>query len=195
MKYSKVPFTPEEHITTLESRGLDITDKERTKKYLSNVGYYRLTGYMYHLQSEDGTHHFKSGTSFNDVILHYQFDKKLRILILTYIERIEVALRAKLNDNYSLNHGFFWYAMYDLYEDKNQHDTINKYIRDYFEDPQENFLKAYKFKYHSEQLPPSNMAMETLTLGKLSRLYKGLKNDTEKQKIALDFGLPSTILT
>ncbi len=115
--------------------------------------------------------------------------------MLTYIERIEVALRAKLNDKYSLNHGFFWYTIYDLFEDKDLHDSINEYIKGYFENPQENFLKAYKYKYHSEQLPPSNMAMETLTFGKLSRLYQGLKNDSEKQEIAFEFGLPSTILS
>jgi abortive infection bacteriophage resistance protein len=39
------------------------------------------------------------------------------------------------------------------------------------------------------------MALETLTMGKLTRLYKALKNDTEKMQIASDFNLPSSILT
>ena len=39
------------------------------------------------------------------------------------------------------------------------------------------------------------MAFETLTLGKLSRLYKGLNNDAEKVEIASEFNCVSSLLT
>jgi abortive infection bacteriophage resistance protein len=64
-----------------------------------------------------------------------------------------------------------------------------------FKDPGERFLKSFKAKYTAEPLPPSNMALEVLTLGKLSRLYKGLSNKSEKMAIAKDFGLPSNVLS
>ncbi|XOV66077.1 MAG: Abi family protein [Fluviicola sp.] len=195
MKYTKEPLTSAQHIVLLKERGLKINDENRAKKYLENVGYFRLTGYMYHLQENDGTHLFKDGTTFNDIILHYQFDKRLRSILLLYIERIEVALRAKLTNYFSLNHGFYWYTEYDLFLDKDVYHNINEEIKEYFKDPQERFLKSFKFKYQSESLPPSNMAMEILSLGKLSRLFQAVVNDVEKGSISNDFGLPSTILS
>lgn len=194
MKYNKPPLDFENQILLLKQRGLIIEDELRAKKYLNNVGYFRLTGYMYHLQKQDGSHFFQEGTTFNDVVAHYQFDKKLRTLMLEYIERIEVALRAKLTDKFSLNHGFYWYTNYDLYLDKGVFDVVNEDVKRYFEEPQEQYLRAFKFKYSSESLPPSNMAMEVLSFGKLSKLFQAVVNSEEKGEISKEFGLPSTIL-
>jgi abortive infection bacteriophage resistance protein len=195
VKYTKPPFSCEQHIELLQSRGLIIDNAERAKKYIANVGYFRLTGYMYHLQSNDGNHNFLKGATFNDIILHYQFDKKLRALLMDYLERIEVALRARLTDTFSNSHGFYWYTDSAHFENLDVFDQINQEIADHFEDPQERFLKSFKLRYTSELLPPSNMALEILSLGKLSRLYRALSNKTEKMSIAKDFGLPSNVLS
>ncbi|WP_396159516.1 Abi family protein [Flavobacterium sp.] len=195
MKYEKKPFSCEEHVEILKDRGLKIPNEERAIKYLNTVGYFRLTGYMYHLQENDGTHKFKGEVSFDDIINLYQFDKKLRGIINEYLERVEVALRAKLTNYFSVNHGFFWLANKDLFADLVLYGGIIDEITEDFVDPQESFLKSFKLKYTSESFPPSNMALETLTMGKLTRLYKALKNDTEKMQIASDFNVPSSILT
>lgn len=150
---------------------------------------------MYHLQSSDGKHNFYPGTTFQDVIQHYQFDKMLRSLTMTYLERIEIALRAQLTDNFSKEQGFFWYAKRELYDDHEVYNQINTEIADRFAEPQERFLKSFKNRYQAESMPPSNMALEVLTLGKLTRLYKGLSNKAEKVAVARAFGLPSSILS
>jgi abortive infection bacteriophage resistance protein len=191
----KIPFTAGQHIELLRSRGLHVPNEGRAIKYLNNIGYFRLTGYMYHLQINDGSHKFLDNITFNDIVLYYQFDKKLRALVLEYLERIEVALRARLTNSFSIKYGFYWFTQYDLYDDKTVYSSINEEIKERFDDPQERFLKSFKFKYSSERLPPSNMAMEILTLGKLSRLYKGLSNKDEKTTVASEFGLPSTLLS
>lgn len=164
-------------------------------KYLKTVGYYRLTGYMFHMQSRDGSHRFLDGSSFDDVIGLYHFDKQLRSIIAGYLERIEICLRAKLTDTYSATHGFFWYSLVELYDDQDIFCMISEEICEAIKDPKEQFLKKFKLRYTSETIPPSNMALETLSLGKLARLYKGLKNKDGKQEIASEFDLPSKILT
>lgn len=195
MKYTKKPEIPEQHCEILIERGLVIGDKERAIKYLKTVGYFRLTGYMFHLQSNDGKHCFVEGTKFEDVIMLYQFDKKLRGIISEYLERIEICLRALLTDKYSSQYGFFWYSQINLFEDNEIFETINKEIQDTFYDPKEQFLKKFKFKYTSENIPPSNMALEILSLGKLARLYKALKNQDGKSEIAAIFSLPTNVIT
>jgi abortive infection bacteriophage resistance protein len=195
MKYSKPPLSSEEHIHLLKRRGLIINDELTVKSHLDTISYFRLTGYMYQFQINDGNHRFYEHTSFTDIILHYQFDKELRSIILSHIEQIEIALRAKLTNYFSLNHGFYWYTEYDLFHDKDVYNRINEEIKVYFDDPQERFLIKFKSKYYSESLPPSNMAMETLSFGKLSRLFEGVVNHKEKASISEDCGLPNTILS
>lgn len=195
MKYTKNPEPVEQLCSVLIQRNLLIADEDRAIKYLSTIGYFRLSGYMFHLQITDGTHRFFTGTSFEVIILHYNFDKRLRSIVSNYLERIEICLRAKLTDKYSLSHGFFWYNRADLFENYDIFIKINEEIQENFLAPKELFLKNYKNKYTSENLPPSTMALETLSLGKLARLYKALKNVDGKSEIALEFGLPSTVLS
>lgn len=195
MKYTKPPKTPEEHCGILMERGLIIHDQERAKKYLKTVGYFRLTGYMFHLQSKDGKHEFKKDTTFEDIIRLYHFDKKLRTIISEYLERIEICLRAKLTDKYSIQFGFFWYSNFDHFEDRGIFDTINEEIIESFANQKEPYLKQFSNKYIEERIPPSNMALETLSLGKLARLYKALKNQHGKAEIAQEFNLPTNVLT
>jgi abortive infection bacteriophage resistance protein len=76
MHYEKPPLLPEQHLVLLKERGLIIPDEQRVLNYLKNVGYYRLTGYMFHLQSNDGSHTFHDQISFDHIAHHYQFDTK-----------------------------------------------------------------------------------------------------------------------
>ena len=69
------------------------------------------------------------------------------------------------------------------------------YITKYYNSPNEVFLKSFKNKYWEESLPPSNMAIEILTFGRLSKLFSYLKNDEEKQNISKYFKLPGNILS
>jgi len=217
MRYNKSALTTEQLIARLEQRGLNIEDKERAAKYLELVGYYRLTGYMYHLQSNGGSHNFKEGIHFDDIIDTYQFDKKLRYLFAEYIERIEVAMRALLTNNYAPTHGFLWYTD-DCHYDKptpldpevkkvmeaqgkkipRKHLDTHKYIidcvKESFSTATELFIVKFKRNYSAEQFPPSNMAMEILSMGKIAKLYEALKSCKERDAISNCFGLPHVIL-
>lgn len=195
MKYEKPPISTQDHIQLLKDRGLVINDADRAGRFIESIGYYRLTGYMYHLQSSDGDHGFHAGVTFDQIIATYRFDKKLRMLLLDYLERIEVSLRALMTNKFSLEFGFFWYADVTLYDNRSVFDMIQADIHESVANEKEQFIKAFKSKYSSEGLPPSNMAMELLSFGKLARLYDGLKSAGSKNEIASAFGLPSSILS
>ncbi len=50
---TRIPFikaysTPQELVQLLKTRGMEITDEEKAQHYLSHIGYYRLSAYMYH---------------------------------------------------------------------------------------------------------------------------------------------------
>jgi len=80
MKYSKKALTIEEHIALLRKRGLVIEDTDRAQRYLESVSYYRLSGYMFHLQDKGSGTTFYPDTTFDAIINLYTFDKKLRCI-------------------------------------------------------------------------------------------------------------------
>ena len=94
-----IPFTKrfessENLVNLLESRGLQICDRNKAIQYLDNIGYYRLSAYMYPLLKMPKTAHlYKEGSSFEKVMMLYRFDKKLRLFMFNEIEKIEIAIR------------------------------------------------------------------------------------------------------
>ena len=65
---------------------MEITDEVKAQHYLSHIGYYRLSAYMYPMLSIPKEQHlFKRGVSFGKVMMLYRFDKKLRLLLFNEI--------------------------------------------------------------------------------------------------------------
>ena len=97
---------------------MEITDLPAAHACLERIGYYRLSGYWYPFRrSRVSTHpvtgvplrlpgtvkpqvivedHFRPGTAFERVMELYVFDKRLRLLFLDALERVEVALRVDI---------------------------------------------------------------------------------------------------
>jgi abortive infection bacteriophage resistance protein len=99
MIYSKNAITYDQQIAKLEKRGLQIPDREEARHYLRHIGYYRLAGYWWPLQSDKEKHIFKEDASFDRVIELYNFDRELRILLFRVIEKIEISLRTTVSFN------------------------------------------------------------------------------------------------
>jgi abortive infection bacteriophage resistance protein len=89
-------------IAVLKERGMIIPNEDRAKRKLTQIGYYRLSGFWYPCREfktepngdiirED---FFQKNINFNDIIKLYLFDKKLRLLMMDAIERIEIHIRS-----------------------------------------------------------------------------------------------------
>lgn len=91
-----------EQLHLLLSRGMQIADHDRAIRKLMQVGYYRLSGFWYTSRlissGDDGlsyrTDNFLPGTTFEFSYDLYLFDKKLRLLMLDALERIEIHVRS-----------------------------------------------------------------------------------------------------
>jgi len=88
-----------ELVEILESRGMIIQDKAYAEKKLSQIGYYRLSGFWYISRIIQPSpllrlEQFQPNTNFENVVQLYIFDKKLRQLMLDGIERIEICIRS-----------------------------------------------------------------------------------------------------
>ncbi|MFI2589845.1 Abi family protein [Rhodococcus erythropolis] len=91
----------EDQISLLSSRGMVIDSREEAAQWLRAIGYYRLSGYWYPFREVDRTapraltDHFVAGTTFREVVGLYEFDRHLKNLLMSGLERVEVAMRSQ----------------------------------------------------------------------------------------------------
>lgn len=100
----KTWMSMEDQLARLKARGLTVEDDDAALSYLRRIGYYRLSGYWYPLRAIDTAASEQKGepvrldkfvpcSRFEDVVKLYVFDKKLRLLAMDALERIEMAVR------------------------------------------------------------------------------------------------------
>lgn len=116
------------------------------------------------------------------------------------IEKIEVAVRAKIVQAYSeVTGNSHWFNDRSLYKHKDvldrngqpttAYDLLMKDIEGEIKRSNEDFIKHYHNKYDNPPMPPAWMTLEVLSLGTLSKLYQLLKKSAQKKAIAKQFGL------
>ena len=102
---NKQPKNISEQIQLLKSRGLLFKNEVAAINILSNISYYRLKGYWWEMQEDPINHRFKKNNYFEDAVILYNFDSRFRLIVFSAIERIEIALRAKMIYHFSLEYG------------------------------------------------------------------------------------------
>lgn len=204
--YDKPALDHTELVARMQDRGLLIPDTERAERYVRNIGYYRLSPYMIPFRRE-GSDDFRVGVVFDDLLNLYVFDRKLRLLVLDALERIEVAVRSAVTDYMSLSHGPFWYQDEGHFRDNRKH---NKFLQSVTKDcrrqlsaqPEQtdgalvhrSALEHYLLTYGEPDLPPSWIVMERLTLGQVERLVANLERRADRMAIAKTLGINAPLL-
>lgn len=186
---AKHPKTIQEQIELLKSRNMAFKEEANAHHFLSNISYYRLKGYWWEMQDDKINHTFALGSYFEEVIDLYNFDRHFRLIVFNAIERIEIALRTKMIYHLSLTYGAEWYLKQDLFPNKKYIiEFQNKIHNELLESSEEFILKHYE--NHPDENPESWKALEVLTLGSLSKLYRNLNHQLpEKNRISKEFGL------
>jgi abortive infection bacteriophage resistance protein len=196
MIYDKPPLSIDEQITRLQDRGLMIHDKERAERYLIHIGYYRLSSYLlvFEESSQDGsrTHKFKPDTTFDDIIDLYVFDRKLRVLVMEAIERIEVSVRSNWTHYLSLQANNS-HAHLDRKCFANHWDHQKQLSKVAYEikNSKEIFVTHYLKKYSEPFSPHVWGISETLSIGALSHWYANTKELKIKTLVARAVGVPA----
>lgn len=75
----------------LKNRGLVVNDDDCALDYLGSINYFRFACYLQPFEVDATTHQYAAGTSFDQIVELYQFDKELRGLIFTAIQNVEIA--------------------------------------------------------------------------------------------------------
>lgn len=199
----------EQQLDQLTANGLEVSEREKALDYLARLGYYRLSGYWYGLRKLDrektaqlGAPHrasqFMQGSSFENVVKLYIFDKKLRLLAMDALERIEMALRVDIayllgrydplaHKKATFLNGHFAKQVKKQgpAQGRTEHSLwLEKYYSLLHRARREPFIAHHQKKYGE---PPVWVAIEVWDFGLMSKLYAGMRRSDQDQ-IAVKYG-------
>lgn len=182
MKYQKPPLSFQEQAGLLIKRGLIVKNRDDLISYLSQVNYYRLSGYWYSFKTThptSGREIFKPSTTFELIRDRYEFDRKLRLLLMDAIEKIEVTiLRTRVIEAHTRQYGCFGYIEKSNYHPSFSEDDFAKLINQIIENEKirkEEFINRYRKKYIFEEYLPLWMSVELMSFGQLFTFYRNQK--------------------
>lgn len=194
MRYDKHALTFEQQADLLLQRGLQ-ADRDILINRLRVVIYYRLSGYLFPFR--DKNDHFRPETTLDTVWRRYTFDRRLRILALDAIERVEVALRTQVVYEHVHRYGPFGYTVPENLPklDGNRFGQFLSRVYDETQRSREIFVQHFRTKY-SDQHPylPLWMAAEIMPFGVMFNLYTGVEPNI-KRDIALIYNVPDIVLS
>ncbi|QCE32837.1 Abi family protein [Acetobacteraceae bacterium] len=182
--YNKSALGVSAQVQRLIDKGMLIVNQQKAKKYLERIGYYRLSAYWHpfkDIPQELSSRNFKNGTYFDDVILFYQFDTKLRNNLLLGLGRIEIGLRAALINLFASisNEAYLELSNYSLQPHLKKKKLELRFLnpfdgikRCWNRSTAKDCVKNYKSKYQDP--PPIWTIAETWDWGTLSNIFQCL---------------------
>ena len=180
-KYSpKIATTPEEQLQKLKERGCVVEDEKYAIQVLDDINYFRVAYYFSLFLETKGK--YRDGTSFNKVLRVYDFDRRLRSLLLEILEEIEIALRAHCSNFHAIKYGALGYLNPDSFARVHKHQQfLNRVDRLIESNEDSDMVKHYKGKHGGKF--PLWVITELFSFGSLNMFYKDLKPQ-DKTEIA-----------
>ncbi|PIQ34792.1 MAG: abortive phage resistance protein [Zetaproteobacteria bacterium CG02_land_8_20_14_3_00_50_9] len=196
----------EEQLAILKGRGLQVDDDAKALNYLERLGYYRLSGYLYPfrgfeiIKDENGdiatrrVDNFQDCAHFEDAVHLYVWDKKLRMLALDALERIEMSVRVDVahllgeRDVHAHENSDIFYTDFVTAVRKSgktgHQEWLDSFEKNLNRSKQVEFVKHYLDKYVKL---PVWVSTEIWDFGMLSKLFGGMVR-ADQDVIAAKYG-------
>lgn len=196
----KPALTIVDQISLLEARGLrlEIGERESLARFLLDVNYFRASGYWRlffndPMAAESG---FRDGVSFSKILDVYKWDTELRHLLLRGLADYEVVFRARFAHYFSIRFEPDSFTTLDVHKEvfrdtgrgrlNLRSELLNALRRDLRRTSEPAVLAALS----GGQTPPIWSAIETLSMGTISRMYEVADEDI-RYELSRGLGLPS----
>lgn len=195
---AKSATTIDHQINLLKSRGLTVHDGEKAREILLDIGYYRLGFYLFPFEKtypelRNRSHEYIKGASLEDAVKLYYFDFDLRLMLMRYLNRIEIAFRTSiiyyLSNKYSSNP--VWFVSPTVVNRPYARDfELKVYTSDFKRNP---IIHRHHQKNPNDRFAPAWKTLEFMTFGAVMKLYEQLKENEDKIFIAHKFGIRQVV--
>lgn len=182
-KELQCPLTVDQQLENLKSLNLLIENEENAKSILNDISYFRLVkGFGLGLKPKNGC--YNGLVSFGQIVDLYKFNANVRQLIFTLVERIEVNLRCRIANYFSVQYGVLGYLNVDNFADAEYH---REFLDDIWQEIDRNSKSPFvrNFQEHYNGQIPMYALVELFSFGTLSKFYKNMKNPDKKEVAAL----------
>lgn len=195
---AKSATTVDQQLDLLKSRGLTVNDTDKAREILLDIGYYRLGFYLFPFEKSypelhNRTHEYVEETSFEDAVNLYYFDFDLRLLLMRYLNRIEIAFRTSLIYNLSNKYKSnpVWFVSPTIVNRPYAFDFERKvYTCDFKRNP---VIHRHHLTNPNDRFAPAWKTLEFMTFGAVMKLYEQLKDRDDKIFIVHEFGVRQVV--
>ncbi|GIO35358.1 hypothetical protein J41TS12_02190 [Paenibacillus antibioticophila] len=170
----KPALTFEEQVELLHQRGVIIEDRDQAIRCLKRINYYRFTAYTLSFKTNDK---FYTGITFNTILRHYEFDSKLRNLLMEIIEYVEISFRTHIAYLLGHKYGALGYRDPTIFRNEKHHAEFMRDLDKGIAVSRDLFVSHHLNKYGSF---PIWVAVEVLQFSSLSRLFQNLKLEDQR---------------
>ncbi len=188
-KFPKQFFTYEQQIAHLKSKGLIISNETAAVEILKRYSYYSLVSAYKGVFKPEQNGNYIPGTTFENIVYLYEFDRLLRWVFFHNILIVENRLKS-----------LYSYSFCQLFGDRQQdYCNATNYNYERFQNPVNEFLKILQerldsppreyIRYNLEKYGevPLWVLIHALTLGNLSKMYEFSKQNLQSS-VAKEFG-------
>ena len=194
----KYATTITQQISLLQSRGLTILNQVKAQEILLDVSYYRMGFYLFPFEQSypklnNRTHQYINGATFEDAVNLYYFDFDLRMTLMRYLNRIEIAFRTAMI--YHLSNKYrndpVWFINPNVVNSSYAQafgPTI--YTADFKRNP---VITRHHKMYPNDRFAPAWKTLEFMTFGAVLKLYDELKDNNDRIMIAQLFGVRQVV--
>lgn len=177
----------------MKSRGLTINDEVKAREILLDIGYYRLGFYLFPFEKtfpnlHNRTHEYIPEATFEDAVNLYYFDFNLRLLLLRYLTRIEIAFRTALIYNLSNKYREHpvWFVNPTVVSSSYANEFEQKVYTDNFK--RIPIIRRHHLTNPNDRFAPPWKTLEFMTFGAVLKLHQQLKELEDKIIIANNSG-------
>ena len=178
----------DEQIERLKSNGMIFDNEEKAKEILLDIGYYRFGFYSFPFEEqyprlENRNHRLKQGTSFRSVYDLYEFDTRLRRILLNALDRIEVNIRTQIT--YIASNHYIDCPTWFCDNRYMSMDFVSTFDEKVYRTLRDNpIIKRHHENHKEDPYAPAWKSIEFMTLGNLTSLYRAIKDENVKLRIA-----------
>lgn len=180
-------LTPQQQVESLSARGLSMGDPHRARRHLEHINYHRLLPYWEGLLAEEGR--FRPGATFEAVLRRYTFDRKLRLLMLDAIERLEVSIRSRWSNHMAVRHGPLCLGNADLFLERRVHQRSYESVLHFYVASEDEYVRKFRERYERGQPPPIWICSEMFSMGQLAHWLSNLREPRDLHAVSYTYQL------
>ena len=192
----KEPIPVIEQVRRLIKHKMDITDIDYAKQILSEVNYYRFTGYAYQFRDKHNPDDYLPRTKFNSILRLYEFDGELRCILKSYLDLIELYMRSQIAHGFAMTKCLNpphtqHYDSTNFYNKISHAGIFSSLKREKLNSRDSLFVIHHDKKYKGKM--PLWVIVELLSFTNLSKLYSAMYY-SEQDLIAVNIGITKETL-